>query len=285
MSGNASTRRGFAPQVITQLLDTLFATLPSDGANMVLGLSALQGSGKTTLAAQLACASKARGLDAIALSLDDFYLGRRDRSKLARLIHPLLRTRGVPGTHDVALLESVLDALRTARDNPFPRVPRFDKGRDTRLPPSRWRAIRQPPHLIILEGWCVGLGAEDRNSLGRPINALESSEDSDGRWRRWVNRQLAGNYCRLWQKLDRLLVLQAPGFDVVQGWRDEQEQVLRARGARQAMPAHAISRFVAHTERLSQHALNSLPARADVLVRLGTRREVRSISAPVRPVA
>ena len=69
----------------------------------VIGLSGLQGSGKSTLAAQIIAAAKEERIDATAISIDDFYLGRASRKALARTVHPLLKTRGVPGTHDPAL--------------------------------------------------------------------------------------------------------------------------------------------------------------------------------------
>ncbi|MBN8482926.1 MAG: hypothetical protein J0L88_15180, partial [Xanthomonadales bacterium] len=75
---------------------------------------------------------------------------------------------------------------------------------------------------------------------------------------------------------------QAPAFDVVAGWRDEQERALRRRRAPHAMDAAALVRFVAHYERLSRHALRTLPILADVLVALDRRRKVRSVSAPAR---
>ena len=34
---------------------------------------------------------------------DDFYLTQAQRQDLAQQIHPLLKSRGVPGTHDVPL--------------------------------------------------------------------------------------------------------------------------------------------------------------------------------------
>ena len=40
---------------------------------------------------------------AVTFSMDDLYLGRAARVDLARRIHPLLATRGVPGTHDPML--------------------------------------------------------------------------------------------------------------------------------------------------------------------------------------
>lgn len=277
MGANASTRIGDSPQLARQLLDHLLTLFPAPDASMVLGLSGLQGSGKSTLAAALAGAAEEREIPAAVVALDDYYLGRRERSRLARDAHPLLATRGVPGTHEVARLEAALDALRGGELWSPLRLPRFDKGRDTRVAPSRWKTIRNRPRLVIFEGWCVGLAAQREPDLTQAVNALEREEDADGRWRRWVNWQLAGDYARLWRKLDRLLVLQAPGFEVVRGWRDQQERALRARSARHAMSSRGIARFLAHTERLSRHALRSLPGRADVLVELGHRREVRAI--------
>lgn len=285
MKGNASTQAGFAPDVVDALLEHAWAMRPADPPCMLVGLSALQGSGKSTLAAQLASAANDRGLPSVVLGLDDFYLGRGERLQLARRIHPLLVTRGVPGTHDIGLLESMVDALRTKTDWSPLRIPRFDKGRDTRLPQSRWRWIRNPPRLIFLEGWCVGVDAESEEALVDPVNTLEREEDADRRWRRWVNQQLADTYCGLWRRLDRLFVLQAPGFGVVRNWRDEQEHVLRARGAIHAMPSSSIARFLADTERLSLHALGNLPPKADLLVELGRQREVLAISRPERPAA
>ena len=40
----------------------------------------------------------------LSLSLDDYYLSKKERISLSNTIHPLLLTRGVPGTHDTELL-------------------------------------------------------------------------------------------------------------------------------------------------------------------------------------
>lgn len=250
---------------------------------LLIGLSALQGSGKSTLAAQLVAGAEKCGISALALSLDDFYFGRHQRNALARQVHPLLAVRGVPGTHDVALVERTLDALAQAGPGKPVRVPRFDKGRDTRLAPSRWRRITRRPEWIVFEGWCVAVPAQAPQALREAVNRLERDEDADGRWRSFVNARLAGEYARLWSRIDRLLVLQAPGFEVVERWRDEQEKVLRRSGAARAMSRDGIRRFIEHTERLSRHALATLPRQADLLVELGTDREVTAIHERCRP--
>ena len=72
---------------------------------LMIGVNGSQGSGKSTLAALLTqLLRKNLGLKAIALSINDFYLTRQSRLSLAGQIHPLLATRGVPGTHDVTLM-------------------------------------------------------------------------------------------------------------------------------------------------------------------------------------
>src|SRR5690606_26489272 len=69
---------------------------------LLVGVSGCQGSGKTTLASLLVLLLREMlGLRCINLSIDDFYLTRAERQQLAATVHPLLATRGVPGTHDV----------------------------------------------------------------------------------------------------------------------------------------------------------------------------------------
>jgi D-glycerate 3-kinase len=280
MRNDAITQAGYPDVVIATVL-ALHAgrdrALPR-----LIGLSGLQGSGKSTLAAQLVAQARIAGIEALALSIDDFYFGRAARLRLARDVHPLLATRGVPGTHDIGLLLQTLAALQTASAEAPARVPRFDKGRDTRLPPSLWRRVARAPHLIILEGWCVGVPAQSATALRRPLNRLEREEDRDARWRGWVNMQLARHYAPLWQRLDRLLMLQAPDYAIVTRWRDEQERVLRARAAPRAMSPAALRRFLMYYERLSRQALRTLPAIADLRVVLDSKRRVRRLVASKR---
>lgn len=275
MSHDANTHQ-YSDKVVTAVLD--LALRGSRRHFAVIGLSGLQGSGKSTLAAQVVAVAKEKNIDALTVSIDDFYLGRAARKKLARDVHPLLRTRGVPGTHDVDLALRTLDALRDASPRHPARVPRFDKGLDTRLPPSRWKKISQAPRFVILEGWCAGVTPQSSNALRRPINVLERDEDPDATWRTWVNRQIGDHYLRLWKRLDRLVVLQAPSFRIVETWRNEQEQALRKRGAVHAQSHANLQRFIMHYERLSRHEMKSLPALADLRIVLDRKRHVKRIA-------
>jgi len=85
-------------------------------------------------------------------------------------------------------------------------------------------------------------------------------------------------YQPLWRKLDALVVLQAPNWEVVRQWRSEQEEELLARHAPLAMDAAAMEHFLAHFERLSRHALATLPALADTCVEYDTQRHVTGLS-------
>jgi D-glycerate 3-kinase len=222
-----------------------------------VAISGAQGSGKTTLARILTQELMNRGLRAIACSLDDFYLPRVERLELSRTVHPLLRTRGVPGTHDVDLCMRVLD--RVAR-GPTP-MPRFDKATDDRVEPSRW-PVEGPADVVVIEGWCLGARAQPAADLVEPINDLERNEDRDARFRGFVNTALL-RYQALFERFDKLIYLQVPNFEAVLRWRAEQEtQIEPARRMTEA----ELTRFVAHYERLTRWMCIDLPPRADLTV-------------------
>ena len=277
MPHDAITQGRYADAIVHAVLDASTRPHSRRAEPWLIGLSGLQGSGKSTLAAQLVELAARRGMFALALSVDDFYFGRAARRRLARDVHPLLATRGVPGTHDVDLLHATLDALRAATpDNPA-RIPRFDKGLDTRIAPSHWRSVACMPALVILEGWCIGVPSQRGAALTKPLNRLERDEDRDASWRGFVNAQLEREYVPLWRRLDRLIMLQAPAFEIVTRWRDEQERALRRRNAPRALSPAALRRFLMHYERLSRHALKELPARADLRIVLDRERRVRRL--------
>ena len=155
---------------------------------VIIGLCGAQGSGKSTLAEAMRRALVASGVTTAILSLDDLYLTRAERLALAPDVHPLFATRGVPGTHDIALGQAIFAALD--RGEPV-RLPRFDKALDDRAAESVWPSVEPPLDVLLFEGWCVGARPEEAAMLATPINALEAEEDDDGIWRRAANDALA----------------------------------------------------------------------------------------------
>jgi D-glycerate 3-kinase len=242
------------------------------GRPIVAGLCGSQGSGKSTMAAFLKVLLEAQGLSAAVLSLDDIYLTLPERERLAREVHPLLKTRGVPGTHDTGLGLALMDVLA---DGPAEvSMPRFDKALDTRAAASTWPRVQAPVDVILFEGWCVGARPQDEAALAQPVNALERHEDEDGAWRAYVNDRLNTDYKVLFDRIDILAMLQAPGFDAVFAWRLLQEQKLTERVAREGltgtkvMSEVEIRRFLMFYQRLTEAVLAEMPARADILMPL-----------------
>ncbi|MDH7637559.1 kinase [Sphingomonas oryzagri] len=254
-------------------IDLAAATIrPALGDSLLLiGLCGAQGSGKSTLAAGLAALFRQESVPSAILSIDDVYHTKAERERLAREIHPLLRTRGVPGTHDLVLGRHVIDDLAAGRSA---RLPRFDKATDDRAPVSQWEVAPAGTRLLILDGWCVGARPQAAAMLADPVNALEREEDAHGIWRQYVNDQLAGPYQAFFARIDRLILLAAPGFEIVLRWRIEQEEALR-REREGGMNDAEIARFIQHYERLTRHILSEMPARADLVIPLAEDRSPR----------
>ncbi|MBS7456410.1 kinase [Coralloluteibacterium stylophorae] len=260
---------GWPADLVAGVLDEALAV---PATTPVFGITGLQGSGKTTLARQLVALAQARGLRVATFSIDDVYLDRPRRLALARTVHPLLATRGPPGTHDLELALETLARLREWSPGRSVRLPSFDKLGDRRRPLAEWPEIRERPDLVVFEGWFLKTPPESPRALAAPVNALERDEDPDGSWRGWCNARLAG-YAPLWRGIDRLLFLAAPGFEHVPRWRLEQERALQAaQPGRAGMDQAQILRFVQHYERVSRQALRTLPGIAERTLRLDACR-------------
>lgn len=248
---------------------------------VVVGIHGAQGTGKSTLTLFLReFLNSLYGVQTASFSLDDLYLTRAERQKLAAEKHPLLITRGVPGTHDLALGQQLIDRLTSATDQSSTPIPVFDKARDDRAPESDWPLFQGRADVVLIEGWCLGaLPEPSLDSLNHPINELESAEDPQGIWRQTVNDYLKSTYADFFGQLDCLIMLQAPSMNCILQWRTLQEHKLRERiknapetgidGSQQAvriMTDPQVARFIMHYERITRACLAEMPSRADVVV-------------------
>lgn len=261
----------------------------SSSLPLLIGIQGCQGSGKSTCAEFLKLLFEHEyDLNSVVLSIDDFYLTRAERQQLAENIHPLLMTRGVPGTHDLQLAASVIEQLSVLKAGQTFSVPRFNKVTDDRFDESDWSVIDGPVDIIIFEGWCVGVSAQTHEELMEPINELECKEDPDMQWRKYVNQQLKGEYQTFFQKIDSMVTLVAPSFECVSQWRALQEQKLIDRikkmpnqqpadNSVRTMSPKELKRFISHYERLTRHALITLPQFASWVFKLNNNHGIDSL--------
>lgn len=273
---------GAAFAAMDELLIETILEPPATARPLIVGLGGPQGSGKSSTLARLSGRMAAQGIRIAALSLDDFYLPRRDRAVLAANIHPLLATRGVPGTHDIALLNRTIDGLIDADRAARIACPQFDKLADERMAREHWLLQPGSPHAIIIEGWCVGARPQPGARLAHAVNELEAREDPDGRWRSFVNDHLATGYADLFARLDYNMLLKYPDFDCVLGWRREQELGLARlnEDGHKPMSDDELHRFIAHYERLTRWMMEDEPA--DLVIEIGKDR-VPIVARPPAP--
>ncbi|VFN06498.1 MAG: D-glycerate 3-kinase [Candidatus Kentron sp. G] len=238
----------------------------------VIGINGSQGAGKSTLCRVLEWLLHRQGKRVAIVSIDDLYLSRARRGQLASRIHPLLETRGVPGTHDVAL---GIHTLRALLNGEAVSLPRFNKAEDDPYPPHEWPVQTEPVDLILFEGWCVDSRPQPETDLHEPINRLEAEEDRDGYWRSYVNRQLAGPYRPLFDLIDCLILFEAADFSWVYGWRKKQEDQLRQlRAGNRIMDDRALERFVQYFERITRHNWATLPEHAHIRLMLDRTQRI-----------
>jgi D-glycerate 3-kinase len=242
----------------------------------VVGIAGPQGSGKTTLVAAYAATHGG----AAHFSLDDVYLPANLRRLLASSVHPLFATRGPPGSHNLMLLGETLDDLLEADASASTTLPAFDKLTDNPVHVTRRPVFHGKPAVILIDGWCLGAIAQAPEQLAVAQNDLEARFDAQGVWRREVNDNLAGGYQEAFGRLDAIVHLVAPSFEIVHEWRCEQEEGLLGRPL-SAADQERVARFIQHFERITRHMMAG-GRRADIDVQLDTRRNVVEVrrSAP-----
>jgi len=211
-----------------------------------------------------------RGIPSCLLSLDDYYLGQADREHLAVQIHPLLRQRGVPGTHELERLLADFDQLRSGQVQNVC-LPVFDKSVDDRAPEGEWRTVEAAPQIIILEGWCIGAAPPDKIMWRHPVNELERTQDADQQWRTHVCHHWLLMYNALRERLDRMWYIRVPGWSSVIEWRWQQEQERAPRGLNSR---REVELFLAAFERIFRHMQKSYPQWADLVIAANAAHEL-----------
>ena len=221
-----------------------------------ISINGCQGSGKTTLTIFLkTILENAFGKSAAIISLDDFYLKKNERITLSKKVHPLFVTRGVPGTHDLELMND-------------------------RLEKKHWHN-QVPAEVVLFEGWCNNSPAQDESALINPVNELEQNEDQSAKWRTYANDMLKKYNQNIFNDADIKLMLLAPGFENVFQWRKNQEQKLaldNKESNKKIMNSAELQRFIQHYERITRHSIELIPEQvADIVIPINDAQQLTEI--------
>jgi len=238
-----------------------------DNKIKIIGLSGGQGAGKSTITAILKFILKKKyGLELCVFSIDDFYKTKKERKKMSKNIHSLFLTRGVPGTHDISLLNKTFNSLKKKKFKPIS-IPKFDKLIDDRSKKSKWVRVKKPPNIIIFEGWCVGAKHQKTSELKKSLNYIEKKYDADLHWRKKVNNELKTKYKKLFNKIDKLVYLKAPSFSHIFHWRFLQETKLKLTSKnKEIMSKSKIREFIMFYERITKQMMKEYSQTSDLTI-------------------
>ncbi|MDB9739093.1 uridine kinase [Candidatus Pelagibacter sp.] len=248
---------------------------------LIIGLAGGQGSGKTTISSILTLILKKYfKLNVFKVSIDDFYKTRKDRKSLSKNKHPLLMTRGVPGTHDVDLMLNFFKKIKNKNFKSL-QIPKFNKAIDNRCQKNLWYKIKTKPDVIIFEGWCVGARPQINSQLKKPINSLEKVYDQRAKWRTYVNNQLKNKYKTLFNQLDGLLYLKAKNFSLLREWRLKQERKLWVQTKNKKnikiMSSGDVLNFMQTYQRITQQMFKDAVKSSSVIMNLNINHQIEKI--------
>ena len=245
-----------------------------------VGLAGGQGTGKTTISSLIKIIiTKYFKLKVFRISIDDFYKTRKERTNLSKRVHPMLLTRGVPGTHDINMM---LNFFRKAKSKNFKRIklPTFNKAIDDRFSKKYWYDLRNKPDVIIFEGWCVGAKPEKNITLKKTINSMEKVKDQKQVWRKYVNQQLKSKYKNLYSQLNCLIYLKAKNFSLLQKWRLKQERKLWLKSKKNSnlkiMGRGDVINFMQTYQRITQNMFRFMPKHASIILNLNSNHQIKS---------
>jgi len=256
----------------------IYSVYKKDNKIKIIGLSGGQGAGKSTITEILKFILKMKyGLELCVFSIDDFYKTKIERKKMSKNIHPLFLTRGVPGTHDVNLINMT---FRNLKKKVFKKIliPRFDKSIDDRSIKSKWTKVKKAPNIIIFEGWCVGARHQKESALSSPLNFIEKKYDPNIKWRKKVNDELKKNYKKIFSNIDKLIYLKAPSFNHILEWRFLQEQKLKLTSkSKKTMSKSEIKKFIMFYERITKQMMKDYTKISDLTIFLDKNHKSRKM--------
>ncbi|GAU11035.1 hypothetical protein TSUD_113280 [Trifolium subterraneum] len=193
---------------------------------LVIGFSAPQGCGKTTLVFALDYLFQMIGRKSATISIDDFYLTAEGQNKLreANPGNALLEFRGNAGSHDLPFsVETLTSLTKMSREGIKMKLPRYDKsafgGRGDRADPSTWPEVEGPLTVVLFEGWMLGF----KPVPGEVVKAVDPQLEI-------INKNLEAYY-DAWDKfIKSWIVIKIQDPSCVFQWRLQAEIAMREAG-------------------------------------------------------
>ena len=254
--------------VVLPLLYDVCNTTKYKNKRKVIGLSALPGTGKTTLGLLIERLSLKMNMKVSVVSMDDFYLPFSDMN-LAIKNNPWNVSRGFPGSHSTYLIEDrILEWMNSGIFN----YPVFDKSLRNGLGDrSSWEV--EFPEVLIFEGWFLGVNQISSQEISNE-KVKTYLYDEEVEYRSKIQNNLK-EYFKIWKLIEKSWQIKPKEFSYMNDWKSEQEnEMLKLRGS--ALVDNKLTNFLRMLNfSIPQESFNEINSRYKVI--LNKNRELMSV--------
>ncbi len=272
---NITYNKKYSTKYIKDKLVPIIVHICSSKSNKFL-FGGSQGIGKSSLINIISKAiEKFYNKKILLLSLDNYYLSKKERLSLSKKVHQLLITRGVPGTHNI---KNLLENIKQFDQNKYPiHLPLFDKLLDDKS--GSKKVINKNCDILFLEGWCCGSSEITKKYLYKNINKLEKFNDTKNIWRNFYNNKLKLEYRKLFNQFDELIFMQTSSFNNVFNWRLKQEKNNTSKNKKsKKMSDNEIKNFIQHYEKITKWMMKDLNKKAEIVVKIDKNQKITSVN-------
>ena len=203
--------------VLFPLLSQAYNIYNVEKKRKIIGITALPGTGKSTLGSLIEKLSASMDIKITVLSIDDFYLPNK-QMLMAINNNPWNVSRGFPGSHSTLLMK---EKLLIWKDTGKLNFPTFDKSINNGFGDrANWR--NESPDVLILEGWFLGVKPylETKNEINAIVPPLSNNEI---KYRLKIQKNLI-DYIDIWDLVDNIWHLKPEKFSYLNQWKRQQEK-------------------------------------------------------------
>ena len=255
--------------VVLPLLYDIYSLRKSRKKRIVIGLSALPGTGKTTLGLLIERLSLKMDIKASVVSMDDFYLPFSEMNKAIN-DNPWNVSRGFPGSHSIYLIEErILEWKKTGRFN----YPVFDKSLRNGLGDrSCWKI--DFPEILIFEGWFLGVNKISSQEISKE-NVKPPLHTTEIEYRSKIQKNL-NDYLKIWQLIEKIWQIRPKYYSYMDQWKSNQEnKMLKIKG--NALVGNQLTNFLRMLNcSIPQKSFNEINSK--YLIILNKNRELINVS-------